>query len=271
MVRRMQVAAHIPRHAFSVRETVRAADVWRVFQEMAIEGSAKCGWPPSRYLAEKTGFVVRQMIVLHAQEVRYGEDYRGETWVSRMRREMLSTREVRLLGPRGLMSAGTQEWVHVTSKLEPLRAGPALLDAFPVEPDREPPLELPKVTTPLEFVLPKLCFRLFHVSMDPLDHANHPAYVDYAEEAIACAMHQCGGLPLDIKPVGEAVRFRSGARGGEMVRVETKHLGLSEDGASVFAAEVFAGERVAASATLVRSLGSGGALAEVLRNGLAAR
>ena len=71
----LDLPAAMPRHAFSTRDRARAGHVWRVFQELAVQGSAACGWPPHRYRAAGSAFVVRRMTVVHHREVLYGESW----------------------------------------------------------------------------------------------------------------------------------------------------------------------------------------------------
>lgn len=251
----------LPRHAFSARDAARAGDVWRLFQEIAVEASTAGGWPPSRYREERTAFVVRSMIVQHRHEITYGEPLSGTTWVARMRREMLSTRELRLcsLDPaRGPLAAARQEWVHVSESLQPARAPRTLIDAFPEEqsPDGQSATpEMPPIAQPLEAHAPHVfTFRAWWTSMDPLDHVNHPAYVDFCDEAIAVAANAAGIAPLSITPLAEELTFRSGVVGGEDVRVESVVRGLTADGAAVIAHRILVDDRLCASGTTVRRL-----------------
>jgi len=47
--------------------------------------------------------------------------------------------------------------------------------------------------------------------MDPLDHANHPAYLDWCDEAISRVMAESGLSPVALRPVAEKLTFRAGA------------------------------------------------------------
>ena len=251
----IETSLYLPRNAFSAREAARAGDVWRAFQDVAVEASIRAGWPPERYREEGTSFVVRSMRVRHAKETHYGEPITGRTWVSRMRREMLCTREVRLTSARGEIASARQEWVHVSSSLEPTRAGAALLEAFPVlssPPDDTPP-ELAALATPAEPHAPHVfSFTAWWTWMDPLDHANHPAYVDWCDEALSRAMHAASIAPVRLVPVAEELVFRSGVVAGEDARVETLARGHTADGAAVLAHRVLVGDRLCATATTVR-------------------
>ncbi len=252
-----ELTTRLPRHAFSARDVARAGDVWRLFQEVAIDASTQSGWPPMRYRVEKTAFVMRTMTVLHHLEATYGERLDATTWVARMRREMLSTREVRVRSPRGPIASARQEWVHVSESVEPMRAPKTLLDAFPEEsgPPGDIVVALPAVIRALEPQPPQvLMLRAWWIWMDPLDHVNHPVYIDFCDEAIAVAAKRAGLAPLDIVPVAEEITFRSGVVADDEVRVETIAKGLSTEGDVVLAHRIMVGERLCATATTVRRL-----------------
>ena len=251
-------SAHIPRHAFSVRDAARAGDVWRAFQEIAVDASSAAGWPPRRYRDEGTAFIVRTMTVRHALEPYYGEALRGRSWISRMRREMFSTREVRIDSiERGPIAAARQEWVHVSATLEPTRGSAALLAAFPVE-ATPPPNDtlapvLPDVATKVEGAPTHvLDFEAWWTWMDPLDHANHPAYLDWCDEALSRALHVGGTLPVALAPVAEEITYRAGVTGGQRVRVESRVTGTTVEGHVVIAHRVLVGDTLSATATTVR-------------------
>jgi acyl-CoA thioesterase FadM len=252
----IEVRTILPRHAFSARDAARAGDVWRLFQEIAIEASTRCGWPPMRYREEKNAFVVRSMTARHRLEATYGELLHATTWVSRMRREMFSTREIRVRSARGEVASATQEWVHVSDSLEPVRGSRALLDAFPAEVGLgDASIELPPAATHLDPHVPHVHrFRAWWTWMDPLDHVNHPAYVDFCDEAVSVAAKRAGLSPLLIVPVAEHATFRSGVVADEEVTVESVARGWTADGAAVIAHRILVGERLCATATTVRRL-----------------
>ncbi len=256
----IETLVHLPRHAFSARDAARAGDVWRAFQEVAVEASTAAGWPPSRYRDEGVAFIVRSMTAVHAREALYGERLSGSTWVSRMRRDMFSTREVRIAGGGGLLAAARQEWVHVAASgnvLEPARGSQPLLAAFPAVagPEGDVPPVLPATLTKAPDHEPHV-FELeaFHTWMDPLDHANHPAYVDWADEALSRALARCGVPPIALVPVAEEASFRSGVVGAERVRVETRVAGRTAAADVVCEHRVLAGQRLCATVTTVRRL-----------------
>lgn len=252
----------IPRHAFSARDAARAGDVWRAYQEVAVEASTRGGWSPARYRDEGAAFVMRHMTVTHAREPSYGEPMTGRTWVRRMRREMFSTREVRLVDAEGaVVSAGTQEWVHVDAQLAPTRASAALIDAFPIH-DDDATVELPTHTErpgpSFEF-----SFDAWFTWMDPLDHANHPAYVDFCDEAVSRRMAAVGLAPLTLRPVAERVTFRAGVRALDATLVRSHLAGVTEVGDAVFVHHVsVAGTRCADAVTVRRVTDEPGALVE---------
>jgi acyl-CoA thioesterase FadM len=246
----------LPRHAFSPRDAARAGDVWRAFQEVAVEASTELGWPPPRYRAEGTAFLVRSMAVVHDVEALYGERLRAWTWVSRMRREMFLTREIRLTSARGPIARASQEWVHIAATLTPSRAPAALLSLFSAETHAElGEVTLPSITRPFESSRTHVFeFRAWHTWMDPLAHVNHPAYVDFCDEAISVAMSSHGIAPLRLVPVAEEVTFKSGVVAGDDVRVETRLSGLTAAGDAVFDQRMKVGDRICALATTTRRL-----------------
>lgn len=244
----------LPRHSFSARDAARAGDVWRGFQEIAVTASTLAGWPPGRYREEHIAFVVRSMVVVHHREATYGEETRGETWVSRFRRQRLCTREVRLLGDAGPVASATQEWVHVNHRMEMVPAPEILSSAFPVwvRPDA------PSVTMPAyekaEGATHGFAFPCWHTWMDPLAHANHPAYLDWCEEAIARVVFAAGVDPLWVSPLAEEVTFKTGVVAPGDVHVETKAVGMVGEDAVVFAHVIRSGGVICANATTVRRL-----------------
>lgn len=259
-----RVPAHLPRHAFSARDAARAGDVWRSFQEVAVEASSRAGYPPSRYRKEGVAFVMRSMTVVHGREARYGEALEGRTWVNRFRRDMLSTREVRLFAGDEMIAAGTQEWVHVDASLTPVRASTTMLAAFPVHSDGEPSVTLPSVNDVPDGREHVFEFDAWFTAMDPLDHANHPAYVDYCDEALCRLLHRAGGTPLQLRAHAERVVFSRGVVAPGRVRVVTSLTGFT-DTAAVFSHEISQDGALCAKATTHRSLmGDGVALGRAL-------
>lgn len=214
----------LPRSAFSPREAARAGDVWRLFQDVAVAGSIAAGWPPARYREERVSFVVRSMVVVHEREAIYGEHIVGRTWPSRFRRGLFFRRECRASSERGAIAAATQEWVHVSSDLELVRASDALVASFPIE-EHEPSIELPSFD-PIEGARThRFELACWHTWMDPLGHVNHPAYVDWADEATSRAMAEIGLDPVRLVPIAEEATFKSGVVANDRVLVETRVIG----------------------------------------------
>lgn len=256
-----EFALTLPRNAFSPREVARAGDVWRACQDVAVWESTRVGWPPGRYRDEGTSFIVRSMTALHHRETRYGEPLRARTWVSRLRREMFSTREVRIHSRGEPICSATQEWVHVTAagfgadaELTPARAPESLSSAFPVEAGFGESVTLPVVAEKIsDGRAHELRFRCWHVWMDPLDHVNHPVYVDFADESLACAMTRAGLSPGALVSVGESATFRAGVVADVEVRVESRVTGTTAAGDVVFAHRVLGkDELLCATVTTVR-------------------
>ncbi|MCA9573072.1 MAG: hypothetical protein KC656_34790 [Myxococcales bacterium] len=251
---------HVPRNAFSVRDAARAGDVWRVFQDAAVLGSSRRGWPPQRYVAEQCAFVVRQQTVTHEREVSFGEPIRATTWVERFRRGLFSTRQTRLTVNGERVASATQDWVHVSTAggvMKACRASDSLLESFQ-EVEAEPLVELPAVERAVDGAPFDFGFTAWFTTMDPLDHANHPAYVDWCDEAIARRVHAAGMLPVEVVPVAERVRFRAGVLGGEQVLLQGHVEGRTARGDVVVAFTVKVGDEVKAETVLVRRMVRGG-------------
>lgn len=248
-----EVDVSLPRSAFSPRETARAGDVWRLFQDVAVGGSIQAGWPPERYRDEGVSFIVRSMVVVHHRETIYGEALTGSTWPSRFRRGMFFRRECRLGSARGPIASATQEWVHVSKDLALVKASDALVASFPVE-EHEAPIALP-VFEPIEGARAhRFELTCWHTWMDPLAHVNHPAYVDFADEATSRAMHAAGLDPLRLTPVAEEALFRSGVIAGERVTIDTRVIGRAADGSAVLEHRMEAEGRPSARVVAIRRL-----------------
>jgi acyl-CoA thioesterase FadM len=264
-------ALTLPRNAFSPREAARGADLWRACQDVAVWESTRVGWPPSRYRDEGTSFLVRTMSVVHHRETSYGEPLTGRTWVSRIRREMFSTREVRIEGAAGPVCDATQEWVHVAADLSPTRAPRTLLDAFPIDAQQGASVAMPAlaVSEP-DAPVHALRFRCWHVWMDPLAHVNHPMYVDFADESLACVVARAGISPVALVPVAETATYRAGVTADVEVCVESRLAGMTASGDVVVTHRVLGtGGELCATLTTVRRLLA--APAERLRDALLGR
>ena len=246
----------LPRHAFSARDASRAGDVWRCCQEVAVEASARAGWPPQRYREAGTAFVVRSMTTQHHREAVYGERLQARTWVSRFRRGTLSTREVRLVGQQGMVTTATQEWVHVSAGLQPTRASEALAICFPPHDPadgRDRSAELPAFE-PRKGSIRRFTFRPWFTWMDPLNHVNHPAYIDFCDEGLSRTMADKGMDPLGLEPVAESATFFAGVDASDDVTVETEPIGVTREQHLVCEHRVFnRGGKLCTKATTVRT------------------
>lgn len=215
------------------------------------------GWPPSRYRDEGNGFVVRSMTVVHHRETFYGDALVGRSWVSRFRREMLSTRQVRIDDAAGgPVVTATQEWAHVTASLEPVRAPKSLAEAFPAEagPEESRTSAVPAVHTAAASSSVRTTLEVWDVWMDPLGHVNHPVYVDMCDEALARSLRARGIEPARVVPVAEEVTFRGGVGPGDVVTIESEALGWEARGAALHRHKILVGDRHAATATTARTL-----------------
>lgn len=250
---------HLPRNAFSARDAARAGDVWRAFQDVALLGSTACGWPPSRYRADGIAFVVRAMTATHVREARYGEPITARTCISEFRRGLLITRQIELIGADGPIARATQEWAHVRLQdggMRPARASEALQAAFQID-DRLSTAIFPEFREADHARSHALRFPCWHTWMDPLAHVNHPAYVDWCDEAISVAMAAGGLDPLSLRPVAEWVKWRNGVKAPDDVEVRTRVLGMTAAGDVVCEHRISAGEDPSTIALTARRLAEG--------------
>lgn len=259
----------LPRHAANPRGVGRASEIWRLFQEAAVVASTRAGWPPERYVATGTAFVVYSMSVRHLREVPYGETLEAETWVQNFRRGILSQRELRLCGEHGEAAEGTQRWVHVDSSLKPTRASPELFSAF-VAVDRPAQDVGVPAHTPLQGARRCLELEVWHTWMDPLGHVNHPTYVDFCDETTSRAMAAAGLDPACLVPVAEHIDWKRGALAGARLRIWSQLTGQTAEGHAVqthLLVEAGNEAQIYAEATTVRGLAGGpaGALIDALR------
>ena len=242
----------LPRNAYTAREVPRAGDIWRLCQDVATLASIRSGWPPARFRVEGVFFIVYRMVVLHEAETPYGEVLDATTWVSRLRRRTLSTREVRVRAGGELVASATQEWVHVDSEtFKPKQGAEETAAAFPAV-DVEPSVKLPKFD-PLPGAETVFRFQMWQTWGDPLAHANHPAYIDWCDETTSRRMVEAGIEPTWLRPVAEQVTFHDSVLPGEEVTVRTERVGVL--GGNVVLKHHLATDRgLAAEATSIRSL-----------------
>jgi acyl-CoA thioesterase FadM len=228
---------------------------------VATVASINAGWPPERYRVERVAFIVYKMTLLHTAQTPYGAALDAKTWVSRLRRRTLCTREVRIRTGDRLVAAATQEWVHVDLEtLKPKQGTMEAAAAFP-EIDVDPSVKMPSFDE-LPGVDDEFCFDMWQTWADPLAHANHPAYIDWCDEATSRRMLAAGLDPVLLRPVAEQVIFRSAVLPGEQVTVRTKRVGAIGTDAVVLKHHLETERGPAADATSVRALaeGSGEAL-----------
>lgn len=227
----------LPRHACTPRDTARAGDLWRLVQDAAVHAATEGGWPPERFRACGTGFVVREMRAIHVREAHYGECLSVATQVAEHKRDVLVRRETQIDG----VLLATADWVHIGPGGAPQAGSPALLAGFPVEPAPAAPVlpAMPEGDEPL----PAFTFSPWWTEMDPLGHTNHPRYVDWADEALSRAMFERGVDPVGLVPIAEKVRFRAGARATDTVTLTGKSLGTVTVGGRTGGAYAFRARR----------------------------
>ena len=256
----------LPRHAVSPRQVARAAEIWRLCQVAAVEASTRRGWGPRRMLDARAAFIVANQCVVHLREASYGERLWARTWVRDFRRNMITRREVRVMGEDGPVALATQQWVYVDASQKPARAPQSLVDDFPIfetttAPQRVPPVS--RAAGPEAAGAESVeVLDIWQTWMDPIGHLNHPFYVDLCEEAVARQVASGGLVPEAIQPVAEQVRFRRPVMRGDRVHVRTRLLGRTDDGAAVLRHVLDDGQgTVYAEAHTVRRMADGGDLA----------
>jgi len=250
-----EIEVALPRNAFGPRDRARPGDLWRLFQDAAIVGSARRGWPPERYRANHSGFVVRSMVARHFRPAHFGDPLIARTWVSSFRRGLVSDRQVRLVTRGEVVSAATQRWVHVSlPDLRPTRASPELEASFEIRREPDGDVTLPPVTeTVTDAAEHRFSFPCWYTWMDPLAHANHPAYVDWADESMSRMLAESGRDPHAWIAVAEEISWTAGVVAPEEATIWTRAVGTTEEGAVAYRHRVLGEDgRVCAEATTVR-------------------
>jgi acyl-CoA thioesterase FadM len=192
--------------------------------------------------------------MIHHRETTYGEALTARTWVARVRRQLLSTREVRIATANGPVASATQEWVHVSADLKPLRASPEMVDAFPAH-EREASVALPACAAIADAPAHRFALRPWQIWMDPLGHVNHPMYVEFADEAVARVLARAGVAEASLAPIAEHAIFRVGIAASAEIEVHTRLAGTTAEGAAVIAHRIVGeGGVLCAELTTVRTL-----------------
>jgi acyl-CoA thioesterase FadM len=173
------------------------------------------------------------MTVIHHCEIHSDASVHGQTWLRDFRRGLLTRRQVHLLDGDTLLAEATQSWVHVgeiEGQLRPMRAPDGLIAAFPVHPEPGGITRLREWQHIEPMDLPDFELELWHGWMDPLGHANHPAYIDWCDEALCRALVDGGHDPTLLVAAGEQVRWRRPALARDRVTVRSRLVGRSARG-----------------------------------------
>jgi len=145
----------------------------------------------------------------------------------------------------------------VDDSMKPARAPEALSSAFlPHDEPNDPGATLPEIAEPAgEPALHRFELTPWFTWMDPLDHVNHPAYVDFCDEAIARVAHGAGIAPLGLRPRAERMTYSRGLGALETAVVETRLKGRTADGAVVCEHQILLADgTLCARGTTVRDL-----------------
>lgn len=193
-----------------------------------------CDWPPHRYRDTQTGWVVRELVGIHSQELLYplGGHTQIQTWIAQSRRRLLFRRETRIVD----RFWGSVDWVFVGGEAGawgPKAAPDDLVAAFAVEHHGDAP-HFPALEQESYQAGPDFYLEPLWTEMDPQGHTNHPRYVDWAEEALARWVAKTGLDPLLTVAVAERVRYRAEARAQDRVRIEIAQAGMLDAQTRVF-------------------------------------
>ncbi len=222
----------VPRYACSPREVVRAGALWRLVQEAAVLDSTVCAWPPSRYRAEGTSFIVRALHGVHHRELSWGEPVVGRTWIEATQRDIIFDRRTDILVTHDThcspVLSTEVRWIFVSAG-RPSRAPAALLDNFGSH--AGPPLPRPEPGDAGHEPLAEWSMTPAFTDMDPLGHSNHPRYLDWADELISRWLHRAGVDPAGLIPRVDRVDYRVGAVATDTVTLTlTRVAALSAGG-----------------------------------------
>ena len=250
----VRLSLQLPREGFSTRDVARAGAVWRALQHVALEGSAACKWPARRYRANGSAFVVRQMTVLHDAESRYGDEIDVETWISDFRKGLLIDRQIRMTHAGTSWIRAHQQWAHVGIGMKAMRAPVELEADFPIVRDYAVQAQLPAYEKVQGATVHEFRFTCWRTWMDANQHANHPVYVDWVDEAWARVVNSAGLDDEALQPVAEWVKYRRGVQANEEVVVSSRRVGRTDAGDVVVRHDVrgSAGELYAEAVTVRR-------------------
>lgn len=154
------------------------------------------------------------------------------------RRETLSARGVRLVDGDALIAEGVQEWVHINHEGRAARAPSEIVAALAPHEGAPAKPDLPEFTPIDGGRVFETSIEVSFVQMDPLDHVNHPAYIDFVDESLARLLYSEGIAPLEIVPVAESATFYTPIKAPSIAKIKTSLVGFTAQGDAVFDHEV---------------------------------
>ncbi|MEL6344711.1 MAG: hotdog domain-containing protein [Myxococcota bacterium] len=263
-----EIPLALPRHATSPRQVARPAAVWRLLQDAALTASTQRGWPPARYRNSGVALVLARMIVIHHQELRHYQSPRAHTWVHAFHRRTLTDRELRLHSDVGLVASAHQRWAHVSIEDEQMSIVPAsddLIGDFSVHQTAEPATRMPRFNA-AQGPKHRFGFRCWYTWLDPLNHVNHPTYLQWCDEAVMQQLAKRGIPPQQLQPIADQVQYRTPVLGDDPVEVVFDRIGEDGEGGVSIRCVIRNPETEAiyARATLMRRLADGAPLAPLL-------
>ncbi len=166
---------------------VNNANYLRYMQEAALDASAAVGYDEARYNALGHIWVIHETNIEYLRPLRFGDSVEVTTWVGDFRR-VRSRRmyELRSVASGELVATATTDWVYIErATLRPARVPPEMIAAFlpegapegtsardPFPPAPPPPPGIVTVQREVEWR-----------DIDPEQHVNNAAYLNYMEEA----------------------------------------------------------------------------------------
>lgn len=190
---------------------VNHANYLRYMQETALDASAAVGYDEARY--EQLGHIwlIRETQIEYLHPLRFGDSVEVKTWVGDFRR-VRSRRyyELRNAASEELVAQGSTDWVYIDrATLRPARVPPEMVAAFAPDglPDPAPRDPFPAAPLP-----PPGAFTLRRPvewrDIDPEQHVNNAAYLNYMEECGIQAVASFGWPMPRIQAEGFALVAR---------------------------------------------------------------
>lgn len=161
----------------------------RWMEEAALRATAAVGWPPERYAALGTRWIIRDTEIEYLRPLRYGETVTIRTWVEGFRRVHSWRRYEVVLSDGSLAARAVTDWVYMDiQRSRPITIPAELMADFQ-------PQETLAATPQERFVMPaarpsqpfRHTKRVEWRDIDVLGHANNATYLAYIEDTFSQA------------------------------------------------------------------------------------